>query len=179
MSATAASRSFLRSASAAARMASAQKAGSKPAFSPFRISKQSPFSPRIVRYQKIWRPRNAIDRLNIDAFEVEEEARPDFPCPYCYEDFDIGGDRSLLQEKRPCSRKKSRGWKYETSDFVFANFMHINVGRGLVSPHVLAADPIASLIDTAFIGRLDSLGYVPLFLLENPLVVEAQQFCPS
>ncbi|XP_073264730.1 protein DETOXIFICATION 42-like [Populus alba] len=47
----------------------------------------------------------------------------------------------------------------------------------------LAADPIASLIDTAFIGRLesfsDSLGYVPLFLLENPLVVEAQQFCPS
>ncbi|KAI5590892.1 hypothetical protein POPTR_004G048100v4 [Populus trichocarpa] len=49
MSATAASRSFLRSTSAAARMASAQKAGSKPAFSPFRISKQSPFSPRIFR----------------------------------------------------------------------------------------------------------------------------------
>jgi hypothetical protein len=174
--------------------------------------------------------------------EVEEEARPDFPCPYCYEDFDIGslcshledehsseskvavrsfllfvlsgrwndtsfvpvyalafgfcfiirlwiscvkilsffpfwerGDRRLLQErvliftlmgmsdtrylsnpsfllqwlgflvlwlynfsllKRPCSRKKSRGWKYETFDFVIANFMHINVGRALVSPHV-------------------------------------------
>ena len=60
MSATAASRSFLRSTSSAARMASAQKAGSKPAFSPFRISKQCPFSPRIVRYQKLWRPRNAI-----------------------------------------------------------------------------------------------------------------------
>ncbi|KAL9392462.1 hypothetical protein Peur_016382 [Populus x canadensis] len=59
-----------------------------------------------------------LDRFNIDDFEVEEEARPDFPCPFCYEDFDIGslclhledehsyeskvavrGDRSLLQEK--------------------------------------------------------------------------------
>ncbi|KAH8511828.1 hypothetical protein H0E87_009124, partial [Populus deltoides] len=120
-------------------------------------------------------PLNA-NRFNIDDFEVEEEARPDFPCPYCYEDFDIGslcshledehsseskvavvnfvfqnliffsflkkrGPESITGEsidlylngllKRPCSRKKSRGWKYETFDFVIANFMHINVGRAL------------------------------------------------
>ncbi|CAK7350542.1 unnamed protein product [Dovyalis caffra] len=53
MSATAAARSFLRSTaartSAAARLACAPKPGSKPAFSPFRISKQSPLSPRIFR----------------------------------------------------------------------------------------------------------------------------------
>ncbi|KAJ6402118.1 hypothetical protein OIU84_014240 [Salix udensis] len=51
MSATAAARSFLRSTPAAARMASAPKPkpGSKPAFSPFRVSKQSPLSPRILR----------------------------------------------------------------------------------------------------------------------------------
>ena len=55
MSATAAARSFLRSTPAAARMASAPKPkpGSKPAFSPFHVSKQSPLSPRILRYQKI------------------------------------------------------------------------------------------------------------------------------
>ncbi|KAB5534035.1 hypothetical protein DKX38_017121 [Salix brachista] len=53
MSATAAARSFLRSTatrtSAAARLASATKPGSKPASSPFRISKESPLSHRIFR----------------------------------------------------------------------------------------------------------------------------------
>ncbi|XP_073268516.1 protein NUCLEAR FUSION DEFECTIVE 6, mitochondrial isoform X1 [Populus alba] len=53
MSATAAARSFLRSTatrtSAAARLASAPKPGSKPASSPFRISKESPLSHRIFR----------------------------------------------------------------------------------------------------------------------------------
>ncbi|KAL2931837.1 Protein DEHYDRATION-INDUCED 19 [Bienertia sinuspersici] len=31
-----------------------------------------------------------LDRLNMDDFEVEEDIRPDIPCPYCYEEFDIG-----------------------------------------------------------------------------------------
>lgn len=42
---------------------------------------------------------NFSDRLNIDDFEVEEEVRPDFPCPYCYEDFDIASLCSHLEEE--------------------------------------------------------------------------------
>ncbi|KAL4562311.1 hypothetical protein LXL04_034511 [Taraxacum kok-saghyz] len=38
-------------------------------------------------------------RLNADDFEVEEEIRPDFPCPYCYEDFDIGSLCSHLEDE--------------------------------------------------------------------------------
>lgn len=30
-----------------------------------------------------------LDRLGMDDFEVEEEIRPDFPCPYCHEDHDV------------------------------------------------------------------------------------------
>lgn len=30
-----------------------------------------------------------VDRFGMDDYEVEEEIRPDFPCPYCYEDHDI------------------------------------------------------------------------------------------
>ncbi|CAI9270041.1 unnamed protein product [Lactuca saligna] len=40
-----------------------------------------------------------LDRLNVDDFEVEEEIRPDFPCPYCYEDFDIGSLCSHLEDE--------------------------------------------------------------------------------
>lgn len=29
------------------------------------------------------------DRLSVDDFEVDDEVRPEFTCPYCYEDFDI------------------------------------------------------------------------------------------
>lgn len=32
---------------------------------------------------------NNVDRFVLDDFEMEEEVRPDFPCPYCYEDHDI------------------------------------------------------------------------------------------
>lgn len=42
---------------------------------------------------------NFSDRLNIDDFEVEEEVRPDFPCPYCHEDFDIASLCSHLEEE--------------------------------------------------------------------------------
>ncbi|XVF40450.1 hypothetical protein PTKIN_Ptkin01aG0114500 [Pterospermum kingtungense] len=46
-----------------------------------------------------------LDRLSIDDFEVEEEARPDFPCPYCYEDFDIASLCSHLEDEHPCESK--------------------------------------------------------------------------
>lgn len=46
-----------------------------------------------------------VDRLSIDDFEVEEEVRPDFPCPYCYEDFDIASLCSHLEEEHSCESR--------------------------------------------------------------------------
>ncbi|XP_010316769.1 protein DEHYDRATION-INDUCED 19 [Solanum lycopersicum] len=46
-----------------------------------------------------------LDRLSIDDFEVEEEVRPDFPCPYCYEDFDIASLCSHLEEEHSCESR--------------------------------------------------------------------------
>lgn len=51
------------------------------------------------------------DRLGIDDFDVEEEVRPDFPCPYCYEDFDIASLCSHLEDEHSCeSRVTVRGF---------------------------------------------------------------------
>ncbi|KAI5657151.1 hypothetical protein M9H77_25944 [Catharanthus roseus] len=47
----------------------------------------------------------SFDRLNIDDFEVEEEVRPDFPCPYCYEEFDIASLCSHLEDEHSCESK--------------------------------------------------------------------------
>ncbi|XP_022724179.1 protein DEHYDRATION-INDUCED 19 homolog 4-like isoform X2 [Durio zibethinus] len=49
-----------------------------------------------------------LDRLSIDDFEVEDEVRPDFPCPYCYEDFDISSLCSHLENEHPCESKVTR-----------------------------------------------------------------------
>ncbi|KAJ6292584.1 hypothetical protein OIU78_024710, partial [Salix suchowensis] len=46
-----------------------------------------------------------LDRFNIDDFEVEEEVRPDFPCPYCDEDFDIGSLCSHLEDEHSYESK--------------------------------------------------------------------------
>ncbi|KAI7754039.1 hypothetical protein M8C21_028670 [Ambrosia artemisiifolia] len=46
-----------------------------------------------------------LDRLNVDDFEVEEETRPDFPCPYCYEDFDIASLCSHLEDEHSCESR--------------------------------------------------------------------------
>ncbi|PWA38298.1 protein DEHYDRATION-INDUCED 19 [Artemisia annua] len=46
-----------------------------------------------------------LDRLNVDDFEVEEEIRPDFPCPYCYEDFDIASLCSHLEDEHSCESR--------------------------------------------------------------------------
>lgn len=45
------------------------------------------------------------DRFNVDDVEVEEEIRPDFPCPYCYEDFDIASLCSHLEDEHSCESK--------------------------------------------------------------------------
>lgn len=50
-----------------------------------------------------------LDRLGIDDFDVEEEVRPDFPCPYCYEEFDIGSLCSHLEDEHSCESRVTVG----------------------------------------------------------------------
>lgn len=44
-------------------------------------------------------PTSQLDRFSLEDVEVEEEIRPDFPCPYCYDEFDIGSLCSHLEEE--------------------------------------------------------------------------------
>ncbi|KAK8573009.1 hypothetical protein V6N13_048571 [Hibiscus sabdariffa] len=48
-----------------------------------------------------------LDGLSNDDLEGEEEVRPDFPwpCPYCYEYFDIASLCSHLEDDHPCDSK--------------------------------------------------------------------------
>lgn len=46
-----------------------------------------------------------LDRLGMDDLEVEEEIRPDFPCPYCYEDHDITSLCTHLEDEHPFESK--------------------------------------------------------------------------
>ncbi|KAF6143754.1 hypothetical protein GIB67_031061 [Kingdonia uniflora] len=49
-----------------------------------------------------------LDRLGIDDFEIEEEEiRPDLPCPYCYEDYDITSLCSHLEDEHSFEAKVS------------------------------------------------------------------------
>ncbi|CAN0853142.1 Protein DEHYDRATION-INDUCED 19 [Linum grandiflorum] len=45
------------------------------------------------------------DRLSVEEFEVEEDVRPDIPCPYCYEDFDVLSLCSHLEDEHPCESR--------------------------------------------------------------------------
>lgn len=49
--------------------------------------------------------RSHLDRWSIDDFEVEDDVRPDFPCPYCFEDFDIVSLCSHLEDEHSCESK--------------------------------------------------------------------------
>ena len=46
-----------------------------------------------------------LDRLGMGDFDLEEEVRPDFPCPYCYEDFDIASLCSHLEDEHSCESR--------------------------------------------------------------------------
>ncbi|XP_011623611.1 protein DEHYDRATION-INDUCED 19 homolog 4 [Amborella trichopoda] len=46
-----------------------------------------------------------LDRLSIDDFEVEEDVRVDFPCPYCFDDYDIASLCSHLEDEHPFEAK--------------------------------------------------------------------------
>ncbi|GAB4826993.1 hypothetical protein Ancab_033873 [Ancistrocladus abbreviatus] len=49
-----------------------------------------------------------LDRLNIDEFDVEEELRPEIPCPYCFEDFDIISLCTHLEDEHSSESKATR-----------------------------------------------------------------------
>ncbi|KAF9611573.1 hypothetical protein IFM89_033577 [Coptis chinensis] len=49
-----------------------------------------------------------LDRLSIDDFEVDEEVRPDFACPYCFEDYDIASLCAHLEDEHPFESKVTR-----------------------------------------------------------------------
>ncbi|XP_073056083.1 protein DEHYDRATION-INDUCED 19 homolog 4-like isoform X2 [Primulina eburnea] len=42
-----------------------------------------------------------LDRFGRDGFEVEEDIRSDFPCPYCFEEFDIASLCPHLEDEHP------------------------------------------------------------------------------
>lgn len=39
------------------------------------------------------------DHLSVDDFEVDDEVRPEYSCPYCYEDFDISSLCNHLEDE--------------------------------------------------------------------------------
>ncbi|XP_039119981.1 protein DEHYDRATION-INDUCED 19-like [Dioscorea cayenensis subsp. rotundata] len=57
------------------------------------------------QHQQLQQHSSQADRLSIDDFEVEEEFRPDFPCPYCYEEHDISSLCSHLEDEHPFESK--------------------------------------------------------------------------
>ncbi|KAI9087705.1 hypothetical protein K1719_030337 [Acacia pycnantha] len=46
-----------------------------------------------------------LDRLGIDDLDVDDEFRPYFSCPYCYEDFDIASLCSHLEDEHTCETR--------------------------------------------------------------------------
>ncbi|XP_028766592.1 protein DEHYDRATION-INDUCED 19-like isoform X2 [Neltuma alba] len=49
-----------------------------------------------------------LDRLGIDDFDVEDDVRLYFSCPYCYEDFDISSLCSHLEDEHSCETRVTR-----------------------------------------------------------------------
>ncbi|KMZ68106.1 Protein DEHYDRATION-INDUCED 19 [Zostera marina] len=46
-----------------------------------------------------------FDRLGMDDYEMEEEMRLEFPCPYCYEEYDITALCVHLEDEHPFESK--------------------------------------------------------------------------
>ncbi|KAG6480677.1 hypothetical protein ZIOFF_057262 [Zingiber officinale] len=94
------------------------------------------------------------DRLSIDEFEMEEEPRPDFTCPYCYEDHDISSLCSHIEEEHAfestaamladntfVGRKKMNGYvPLSTSQHLSCSFL-----EELVFASIAVVCPICSI----------------------------------
>lgn len=57
------------------------------------------------RQHSLHHSQSQFDRLSVDGFEVEEDVRPDFPCPYCYEEYDIASLCSHLEDEHSYEAK--------------------------------------------------------------------------
>uniref|UniRef100_A0A2P2JG08 Protein DEHYDRATION-INDUCED 19 homolog 4-like n=1 Tax=Rhizophora mucronata TaxID=61149 RepID=A0A2P2JG08_RHIMU len=58
-----------------------------------------------IAQQQQQQHQDSLDRLSIYYFEEEGEVRPDFPCPYCYEDFDTASLCAHLEDEHSCESK--------------------------------------------------------------------------
>ncbi|KAL3643457.1 hypothetical protein CASFOL_014272 [Castilleja foliolosa] len=52
-------------------------------------------------------PTSQFDRFNMEDIEADEEARPEYPCPYCYEEFDITSLCSHLESDHSFESKST------------------------------------------------------------------------
>ncbi|XP_026658545.1 protein DEHYDRATION-INDUCED 19-like isoform X2 [Phoenix dactylifera] len=59
-------------------------------------------------YSRQHHQNSQSDRFLLDDFEMEEEVRPDFPCPYCYEDHDITSLCAHLEDEHLFESKIAR-----------------------------------------------------------------------
>lgn len=46
-----------------------------------------------------------LDLLGIDDLEMDDDARPHFPCPFCYENFDVMSLCSHLEDEHSCETR--------------------------------------------------------------------------
>ena len=42
-----------------------------------------------------------VDRAGMEELDMDEEVRPEFACPYCYEDHDVASLCAHLEEEHP------------------------------------------------------------------------------
>ncbi|XP_023003341.1 protein DEHYDRATION-INDUCED 19-like [Cucurbita maxima] len=50
-------------------------------------------------------PNSNLDLLGIDDLEMDDDARPHFPCPFCYENFDVMSLCSHLEDEHSCETR--------------------------------------------------------------------------
>ncbi|CAK9321048.1 unnamed protein product [Citrullus colocynthis] len=50
-------------------------------------------------------PTSNLDLLGIDDLEMDDDARPHFPCPFCYENFDVTSLCSHLEDEHSCETR--------------------------------------------------------------------------
>ncbi|KAL8460488.1 hypothetical protein ACS0TY_031363 [Phlomoides rotata] len=75
-------------------------------------------------------PTSQFDRFHMEDFEVEEEVRPDFSCPYCGEEFDIASLCSHLEADHPYESKSTEVCPVCSVKVVSDMLTHITVQHG-------------------------------------------------
>ncbi len=66
--------------------------------------------------------RFADRHVNLDDVDGDEDVRPDFSCPYCYEDFDITSLCAHLEDEH-CFESKPAVSQFPSSSYAFHPFI--------------------------------------------------------